>query len=139
MANNDMWRDFIFATGSTSAGEGLDITVTGLLADFEYRVRLWAFDDLSNGGRNMTWNGEPLNLPTSPDPTSLDDQVVSFKALTDANGTLVLEGRVAEPIGTCCNVFVNGFELTPVPEPSSLVLACVGMGLVGLRRIRSGS
>ena len=115
-ANNDMWRDFIFAderrSSPLSTGErGMDIVITGLESDTVYDVRLWAFDEHS-GGRNMTWNGNALSLPHSPDPASLDDQVVTFQATSDDEGTLTLEGRIGSPQGPCCNVFVNGFELT---------------------------
>jgi hypothetical protein len=92
-ANNDMWRDFIFANGSDAAGEGLDITIANLSANTTYDVRLWAFDDSSGGGRTASWNGSTLTIPDSPDPTSLNTQVVSFQATTDVSGTLVLEGR----------------------------------------------
>lgn len=112
----------------------MDISITGLIANATYRVRLWAFDDVSNGGRNTSWNGVALNLPDSPDPTSLNDQVVSFLADTDAIGTLRLEGRIGTPRGGCCNVFVNGFELTAVPEPSTS--AVLGLGLAALAAAR---
>jgi PEP-CTERM motif len=136
VGNNDMWRDFIFADErgvSVTLPAGMDITITGLLANTTYGVRLWAFDEVSNGGRNMTWNGVPLSLPDSPDPASLDDQVASFYAVSDAFGTVVLEGRIGDPRGTCCNVFVNGFELTAVPEPSTFAL--FGLGLAGVVRM----
>ena len=132
-ANNDMWRDFIFADErgvTVGSPAGIDVTISGLAANMLYDVRLWAFDDLSNGGRNMTWNGVPLNLPNSPDPASLDSQVALFQGMSNSSGELLLEGRIGSPEGTCCNVFVNGFELNAVPEPS--ILALMGFGLAGL-------
>jgi hypothetical protein len=131
--NNDMWKDFIFADErgvNVSSPAGVDITVSGLLANTFYDVRLWAFDDLSDGGRYMTWNGVALSIPNTPDPASLDSQLAEFTALSDASGNLLLEGRIGSPQGTCCNVFVNGFELTAVPEPGTLSL--LGIGLMGL-------
>lgn len=130
VANNDMWRDFVFAYNS-GADSGMDILVSGLLANHMYSVDLWAFDEVSNGSRNMTWNGKALNIPNSPDPSSLSSQTVSFFALSDASGVLTLSGRVGSPEGACCNVFVNGFQVTSVPEPTAIVL--MALGLFGLR------
>ena len=134
-ANNDMWRDFIFGNGSDLAGEGLDITITGLLANTDYNVRLWGWDDSSNNGRTALWNGNLLTFPSDPDPTDLDDYVVAFTATTNGSGTLVLQGRAVNT-GQPHNVFVNGFELVAVPEPGSLALALIG-GLLMVRRRRS--
>lgn len=143
VANNDMWRDFIFADErdvTLSSPAGVDIDVSGLSASTMYNVRLWAFDELSNGGRNMTWNGNALGIPSSPDPASLMEQMVSFQAMTDGSGVLTLEGRIGTPIGVCCNVFVNGFEVSAVPEPSILALFGTGifaLGFVARRKVRS--
>ena len=115
VANNDMWRDFIFATNSTVLGRGMDINVSNLNPNTIYNIRVWGFDDSSNGGRNMTWNGKALGFPNSPDPTSLGDYSVWTLGKTDATGQLVIEGRAAEPLGPCCNVFVNGFQLIEGP------------------------
>lgn len=141
VANNDMWRDFVFADdrpeGSVAGVDGMDITVTGLMANRLYDVRLWAFDDSSNHSPSMTWNGNALGFPSVPDPTSLDDYVVAFQASTDGAGTLLLEGRVAGQGGNCCNVFVNGFEVTKsVPEPATAMLGVFGVAMLGLRRRR---
>lgn len=146
-ANNGMWRDFVFADqrGQTIpdlSAAGIDITISGLIASMVYQVDLWAFDELSNGGRNMTWNGNALNIPDGPDPASLTDQAVTFSAVADASGVLLLEGRIAANPGPCCNVFVNGFQLTAlgsvagttavVPEPSALAVFGLGLAAFGI-------
>ncbi len=143
VANNDMWRDFIFDDDRSAPSvlpgvNGMGVTITGLKPEQLFEVQFWAFDDSSNGGRTMSWNGLPnlLSFPSSPDPTSLNDYTVVFQAASDASGTLVLEGRIQEPLGPCCNVFVNGFQLTAIPEPSTIAFGLCGLGFLIARRHR---
>jgi len=137
-ANNDMWRDFIFVSGSDATGtKGLDITITGLLFSTNYNVRVWAWDDSTSTNPVATWNGNSLTFPNTPDPASLNDYVVSFTATTDNLGTLVLQGRGVNAATN--NVFINGFELTAVPEPGSLALLGLGLMMtIGFIRLKRG-
>ena len=155
-AEADMWRDFIFANGSNVDGtSGLDVTVSGLLANAPYNVTIWAYDFFSSAdsdapvptGRRPTWTGSNGGSSAvlefdgnndsngDPPPTNLSDFRVGVTAVTDGSGTLTLEGRAGPDPQFQHNVFINGLELNPVPEPSTFVLLCTCLaGLIGLRR-----
>jgi hypothetical protein len=96
IAHKDMWEDFIFAqeiAADVALPAGMDITVAGLSALTTYDVRLWAYDDISGSDvsgetPNMAWNGNAMMIgPT--DPTSLNDQVVTYQAMSNGAGALM--------------------------------------------------
>lgn len=147
-ANNDMWRDFAFANGSFSAapGTGLRINITGLTANAVYPVTIWGFDESSNQsagspGRSADWSGggagpATLTFPSSPDPASLGDYMVTLNVTTDGGGAVELQGIVSATTPDAShNVFVNGLRIgDAIPEPSVAILAVAGLGLAFLRR-----
>ena len=121
---SDMWRDFIFANGSFAEGEGMDVTVSGLLTDTPYYVTIWAYDTSSTPTRNATWTGS--NGGTSgllsfdgadPNPTTLNDYRLEITAVTDGSGVLTLEGRAGPNPSSSHNVFINGFEISDELPP----------------------
>ncbi|NWK55491.1 lamin tail domain-containing protein [Verrucomicrobiaceae bacterium N1E253] len=110
-AEASMWNDFVFASGSDSPGEGIRITLSGLQANSEYPITVWAFDDLTGGNATGFWNGEQLTFPDNPDPASLGDYAVSFHVTSDAQGEVAIQGLVGSPRSSGHNVFINGLEV----------------------------
>lgn len=138
---DDMWRDFIFADErgvTVGSPAGMDITIANLMPSTLYTVSLWAFDVVSVPTRRMTWNGVEYSFSgTDPRPDGLMEKRVNFTTMSDAFGIAVLNGRINEQSpGPCCNVFVNGFTLAEVPEPTSFALFGIGATLLGLRARR---
>lgn len=129
---DDMWRDFVFADErNVQVGNpaGLDITIANLLPFSTYSVSLWAFDYISVPTRSMTWNGAAYTFDgNDPKPFGLTEYRVDFTTTTNGAGVATLNGRIGDsPNLTCCNVFVNGFTLQVVPEPSSVLLLLSGL------------
>ena len=114
-----MWRDFLFANGSfaRNPGSGLRVSITGLTPNSTYPIRLWGWDESSNGNRRADWSGGgsgPITLafPDSPDPSSLSDYSITLDCLTDNSGSLRLSGVVAASSPSSShNVFLNGLEI----------------------------
>ena len=130
-ARNDLWRDFVFANGSSvdAPETGLKITLTGLAPQTTYPIIIWGYDDSSNNGRAADWGPlgmrlETLTFPTTPDPSSLSDYQVSFEADSDATGTLVIEGLVAaeNPIDVH-NVFINALAVGQPTGSTQVVIS----------------
>ncbi len=127
-----MWRDFLFANGSFASvpGSGVVLSFTGLQANTEYPVRIWAYDSASGGQRATDWSGggSPVRrLVTNGLPDTLADNVQTLNVTTDVDGTLVLRGIVSviSPHPSH-NVFINGLEIgNPVfiDGPTALTLS----------------
>ncbi len=130
-AEASMWRDFLFANGSNNPGEGLDINITGLTPNATYPIRLWAFDELSNGGRAALWNGRIMAFTDAPDPLTLNDRKVDTFIRTDGAGNALLQGRVLSNNQEPHHVFVNGLEIgdpfftAPPPVPANQLVYAI--------------
>jgi hypothetical protein len=151
---SNLYTDVIFAGTSTGPTGGMNLTVSGglLLPNTQYLVSIYAFDSGSTPApqpRTANWldgnNADALVLTTSFSganlPTTDDQYKFTGLAMTDASGALLLKGRNTTPNGsngaTTIGVFINGFEINEVPEPTTLgLLMASSAALVLLPRRR---
>lgn len=143
----ELLRDSVFAATTTETDDGLDVLIEGLVPGERYEATIWSFDDGSGGDRRSDWlaNGvlvmDDYVFNGSYDPLSDGVYQFSFLADADASGNLLISGREAG--GTSPNVFIDALTLSrvrPIPEPSTFVLAAVGLLGLGFvvrrRRVR---
>ena len=137
-ANMPLLNDYIGA--ELSAGSLLPtMTISGLASNSPYE--LYVFGSNGGAGAGGTWsvNGSATQVSTgigSSYPFSYFTRgadYVYFNVNSDALGRLVLTGNSTDdPF-----VILNGFQLSPVPEPGSLSLLCAaGAVLLAARRRR---
>ena len=153
----DIYDDIVFAQTSVGPTGGMDLAVSGgaLTPNTLYRIAVYAFDSGSTPEpqpRTANWldgnNANALVLSTSFSgaalPTSDNDYRFTGVARTDGAGALMLRGRNTTPNGTngatSIGVFLSGFEVDVIPEPSSqLLLAMAGVMAVAAGRNRRSS
>ncbi len=120
----DLWRDFIFANGSSTEGTGLQIAITGLEPEADYPITLWAFDKSSTNRRMAEWSandgdggafqskGTLAFNGNEAAPTSLEDYRLDFTITADAAGEVILRGlKSADGTAGTHNVFLTALAL----------------------------
>jgi hypothetical protein len=147
----DLYDDVIFAGTSVGPTGGMDLKVSGLSPNTQYFLGLYAFDSGSSPApqpRTANWldgnNADAPVLTTSFNgaalPTFNDQYKFIGFASTDASGTLFLKGRNTTPNAstgpTSIGVFINGLEISEVPEPACMMLLLSGSVVLMLRRGR---
>jgi Chitobiase/beta-hexosaminidase C-terminal domain/Lamin Tail Domain/CotH kinase protein len=141
----NMWRAFLFASGSSGSGLGLEISLSGLAPSTAYTLTLWAFDKSSIALRAAVWSANDgaggayqtkgtLSFDgNSAAPATLDDYKLTFIATAGADGTLKLLGvKAGAGTATSHNVFLNGFEVAgpaaPSTGPTDVALSAAAVG-----------
>lgn len=120
-----------------STSNAITFTFVGLQANTEYSVTTWVFDSESgNSGKNInfTTNGGTTSITTSN--TDASNNPIALDNLTaDGAGIATIVMDHTGGAGGAVS-FTNGFELTLIPEPASLMLLGLGSVLIASRRRR---
>jgi hypothetical protein len=93
-------QDFIYSAPTTGL-EGLDVNIRFMAPNQLYNFTIWSFDDQNPGQRVSDWSVNGVLLKddytfegsTASEPTNNLQYQFSFNATSDANGTLLLQGR----------------------------------------------
>lgn len=122
---NNVGEDFIFSsTSSYTVGtpRGMDVTISGLIANTPYPVTVWAYDRASATNRAAVWTdvagGASATLTFNgadgqiADDAAFNARSITLTAQSNAGGQIILQGRAA-PSGhaTSHNVFVNALQV----------------------------
>ncbi len=118
-------RDFVF-NGSANNGDGLSVTIDGLIADQFYKITIWSYDNSSTGNRVSDWTANGVTVKTnyifngSTLPTSDAQYQFNFKIAADGTGRIVVQGRRNAATSSAGAVFINAMQVevtTANPDP----------------------
>ena len=140
MSYSEVYDDFVF---NSTVGGGIALTVSGgaLEANTEYSVSIYAYDHASPGTRTARYV-DSNNADATVLNTSFTGGIVPFTndspgnkgtgtAVTDGSGVLRLRGFTTS---ATAGVYISGFEINTVPEPTAAVAAAGLLGVFATRR-----
>lgn len=118
-----LWRDFIFANGSSAEGTGMEVTLTDLEAGATYPITLWAYDKSSPNNRVAVWsaNDGPSGAfqekgtlafnGSDATPASLESYRLDFTVTANEAGQVVLRGLKGPGGANNHNVFLTALQI----------------------------
>lgn len=146
--NSALLRDRIVASGG---GNGLLLTIGGLLPDTNYTLQVWGYDTRAaeNGGGARPGTNMLHDLSRGDDtkigqytmaagelPVDNNSFSITATVMTSSSGLLIVRSFNADGDWIDGPGIMNGFVLSQVPEPSASLLTLAGAGFVLARRRR---
>jgi hypothetical protein len=138
-ANMPLLNDYLGSV-NPSSGSLPTMTISGLAANSPHTLYVYGSNGGAGAGGTWSVNGSPTQVTTGSGSapfasfTQGNDYTVFINVNSDAQGRLVLSGSSTDdPF-----VILNGFQLSPVPEPGSLSLLCAAGAVLLVARRRRG-
>jgi hypothetical protein len=136
-ANMALLNDYL-GVASPSPGLLPTMTISGLANNSAYTLYVYGSNGGAGAGGTWSVNGSATQVTTGNGSYPFGSfaqgrEYTVFSVLSDSLGRLVLSGAPTDDP----YVILNGFQLSPVPEPGSLSLICAaGAVLLAARRRR---
>lgn len=120
-----IYRDFVFQSSATN-GDGLAVTIDGLVADDFHKITIWSYDNSSGGNRVSDWyaNGALVRAGytfaggAAGVPTTNEQYQLSFTVPADGTGRIAIQGRRNAATSSAGGVFLNALQIeVAAPDP----------------------
>jgi hypothetical protein len=130
-----LYQDYYYHN-STVNGVGVALSIDGVAANTDYDLTLWSYDGDQifsatptawgpMAGSNTTGTSGSITNFAIPTPTSLAEYSTTIRVKSTTTTLDIFGTTTAGGGGTR----LNGFELNPVPEPSTMILAGIGVAM----------
>jgi hypothetical protein len=130
-----LYSDYYYHNSPVN-GVGVALSISGVAANTDYDLTLWSYDGDQifsatptawgplSGSNTTGTSGSIVNFAI-PTPTSLAEYATTIR-VTSTTTTLDIFGTTTAGGG---GTRLNGFELNPVPEPSTVILVGIGVAM----------
>jgi hypothetical protein len=119
-------QDFVF-TPDNAAGQGLDLRIRYLQPNQVYTLTIWSYDQVNNDRfSDWTANGATVRngyeLDGGVAPTDNATHRITAQVTSDAQGTILIQGRRGSTATLANNVFLNAIRLETTGGPGEVTI-----------------
>jgi hypothetical protein len=130
-----LYQDYYYHNSPVN-GVGVALSIGGVTANTDYDLTLWSYDGdqifsatptlwSPQAGSNTTGTSGSITNFAIPTPTSLAEYATTIRVKSTTTTLDIFGTTTAGGGGTR----LNGFELNQVPEPSTMILAGIGIAM----------
>jgi hypothetical protein len=137
-----LFEDYYYHN-STDPATGIKVTITGVTPNLDYDVTIWSYDEdnifsvtptqwgPATGSTTTGSTGVVSDSGGTPYPTSLSEKNTTIRLRSTTSALAFFGASTGGSGGTR----LNGFQLSPVPEPAAISLAFgAGVAAAAVRR-----